>query len=75
MCDFYLEGGEDGGWLSHIGIHFYQTEKFAQVFKTPFNSLDYKQLYIFKGILMELILNIFGELPLHFSHFTRFFIF
>jgi hypothetical protein len=38
-------------------------------------TLDYKQLYIFKGILMELILNIFVELPLHFSHFTRFFLF
>jgi hypothetical protein len=60
--------------VAYPGIHFYQTEKFAQVFKKPFNSLDYKQLYIFKGILMELNSNIFVELPLRFSHFTRFFI-
>jgi hypothetical protein len=36
--------------------------------------MDYKQLYIFEVNLVELNSNIFVELPISFSHFTRFFI-
>jgi len=44
----------------------------CQGVQRTFQQVDYKQLYIFEVNLVELNANIFVELPISFSHFTRF---
>ncbi len=61
--------------MSHIfGRQLHQTEKFAKVFKKPFNNMDYKQLYILEINSTEINSNIFYGVALAywFSDFTRF---
>ncbi len=53
--------------MSHIfGRQLHLTEKFAKVFKKPFNNMDYKQLYILEVNATEINSNIYMELPISF---------
>jgi hypothetical protein len=60
-------------WLFILGYSSINRE-ICQGVQRTFQQIDYKQLYIFEVNLVELNSNIFVELPISFSHFTRFFI-
>ncbi len=60
-------------WLFILEYNFINREIWQGVQRT-FQQMDYKQLYIFELKLIELNSNIFVELPIIFSHFTRFLI-
>ncbi len=70
MFNFLIRGCGPGGGCSYWNTAL-SAEKFAKVFKEPFNKWT---INIFEVNLVELISNSFVELPISFSHFTRFFI-